>query len=124
MAEIVVMFRHAALLMLIGAPAEAQVYRLSPTEKAAAIETASQRPDADNPALLPALPGDRRLHGEFGAMIGTGGARGVHGIVGIPLGEQGSATLAFSRTRLPGFYGYGDFDRRRVSIGASFGAGL
>jgi hypothetical protein len=103
------MFRPALLALLIAAPAAAQVYALSPAEKAAAIEAASRRPDADNPALLPGLQTDRGIHGEFGAMIGSGGARGFYGIIGMPLGERGSATIAFSDTRSPRFYGQGPF---------------
>ena len=114
------MVRWIIFFLCIAAPASAQVYSLSPAEKSAAIEAASQRLDADDPALLPALPQDRHLHGTFGAMIGTGGSRGIHGIVGIPLGETGSATLAFSQTRLPGLRG--EIDQRRIVAGASFGA--
>lgn len=100
------------------------VHSLTPAEKTAVLESASRRPDADNPALLPALPQDRRVHGEVGAMIGTGGARGIYGAVGVPLGETGSATFAYSNTRLPGFYGYGPFGGRRAYAGSSFGVGL
>jgi hypothetical protein len=42
----------------------------------------------------------------------------------VPLGETGSATFAFSETRLPGFFSYGPSDRRGFTAGASFGAGL
>lgn len=121
------MFRCFALALLVAAPVSAQVYGLSPVEKSAAIETASQRPDADNPALLPALTEDRRPHGEVGAMIGTGGARGVYGIVGVPVGETGSATFAFSNSRLPGTYGYrpqGGVLARRDSMQQGFGFGF
>jgi hypothetical protein len=130
------MIRFLALALFLGTAANAAeppvaagpsaptVYGLTEAEKAQVLESASRRPDADNPALLPALPQDRRVHGEVGAMIGTGGARGVYGIVGVPLGETGSATFAFSDQRLPTFYGYGPFGRRGFTAGASFGAGL
>ena len=128
------MIRIFALALVIGSAAQAAeppvvsgppaptVYGLTEAEKAQVLESASRRPDADNPALLPALPQDRRVHGEVGAMIGTGGARGIYGIVGVPLGE--TATFAFSDTQMPGFYGYGPFGRRGYTAGASFGAGL
>lgn len=103
------MIRVAFLVMLLAAPAVAQVYALSPAEKAAAIEAASRRPDADNPAIFPDLPSDQRVHGEFGAMIGSGGARGIYGVIGVPLGETGSAVIGFSDTRMPRFYGQGAF---------------
>ena len=107
-----------------GPPAPA-VYGLSPEEKAAVLESASRRADADNPALLPGLPGDRRVHGEMGAMVGTGGARGIYGIIGVPLGETGSATFAYSNTQGRGYgygpYGYNPYGYRGQS---SFGLGL
>jgi hypothetical protein len=113
----------ALLLLVLGSAADAQVYSLTPEEKAATLEAASRRPDADNPALLPALPGDRRPHGEVGAMVGTGGARGIYGIVGVPIGDTGSATFAYSNTRLPGYYGYSPYGRG-VTAQSSFGLGL
>ena len=121
------MVRLFTLVLLAAAPASAQVYGLSPTEKSAAIEAASRRPDADDPALLPALTQDRRPHGEVGAMIGTGGARGIYGVIGVPLGDTGSATFAFSNTRLPGFYGnplQGGFLGRRNLAQQNFGFGF
>jgi hypothetical protein len=121
------MLRVIAISLVVAAPASAQVYGLSPAEKSAAIEAASRRPDADNPALLPALTQDRRPHGEVGVMIGSGGARGIYGVVGVPVGDNGSATFAFSDTRLPAFYGYQpqgggflgrrDFARQTVGFG-------
>ncbi|MBC7504193.1 MAG: hypothetical protein H7267_00445 [Sandarakinorhabdus sp.] len=83
------------------------------------LESASRRPDADNPALLPALPTDRRPHGEVGVMIGTGGARGIYGVVGVPVGQNGSAVLSFSDSQMPG-YGYGRGSR--FYGGGPFGA--
>lgn len=115
---------HAAEPPVVSGPPAPTVYGLTEAEKAQVLESASWRPDADNPALLPALPQDRRIHGEVGAMIGTGGARGIYGIVGVPIGETGSATFAYSDTRMPAFYGYGPYGRRGYTAGASFGAGL
>lgn len=112
-----IILRLFVLFLIVAAPASAQVYSLSPTEKFAAIDSASRRPDADNPALLPALTADRRAHGEVGAIIGTGGARGIYGVVGVPLGENGSAVLAFSNVRNPRFYGNGPFDAASQSFG-------
>ncbi len=127
MTPVAMLFR-LTLALLIAAPASAQLYGLSPAEKAAAIEAASRRSDADNPALLPAFTEDRRPHGEVGVMIGSGGARGIYGIVGVPVGDSGSATFAFSDTRLPGFYGYrspgGGFLGRRNFAQQSLGFGF
>lgn len=100
------MYQLLAITLLVAAPASAQVYGLAPAEKSAVIDAASRRSDSDNPALLPALPQDRRPHGEIGAMIGTGGARGIYGSIDAPLGNSGSAAFAFSHTRIPGIDRY------------------
>ena len=47
----------------------------------------------------PAPPPDRRVHGEFGAAIGTGGYRSAYGVVQIPIGKTGSATIAAATGR-------------------------
>ena len=113
-------------LMLTGTvqAAEPVVYGLTPAEKAQVLESASQRPDADNPALLPAQSSDRRPHGEVGMMVGTGGARGIYGVVGVPIGENGSAVMSFSNTQMPGYYGYGPFGNSGPIARNSFGLGL
>jgi hypothetical protein len=49
-------------------------------------------PLADNPDARP----DRRIHGEVGATVGTGGYRSAYGVVNIPIGKSSSATLAVS----------------------------
>ncbi len=46
--------------------------------------------------------GDRRIHGEIGAMIGTNGTRGIYGVAEIPLGDRASAVVSFENSR----YGY------------------
>ena len=125
---VVDMMRALVLLLVVAAPATAQVHGLSPAEKSAAIEAASLRPDADNPALLPALTQDRSPHGEVGAMIGSGGARGIYGVIGVPVGDNGRATFVFSDTRLPGFDGYrlqgGGFLGRRDFAQQNIGFGF
>ncbi len=131
------MTRRLPLLLLslpvaiaVSAPAtpayaEPQVYRLTPAEREAAIAAASHRTDTDTPALLPD-PGrdrvlesslyagderpDRRVHGEVGMTIGTGGTRGIYGTTVAPLGETGTAAFAFSIGQGRGFYGpYGGY---------------
>jgi hypothetical protein len=47
----------------------------------------------------PPPPPDRRVHGEFGAAIGTGGYRSAYGVVQIPIGKTGSATIAAATGR-------------------------
>ncbi|MEY2884421.1 MAG: hypothetical protein RL490_2145 [Pseudomonadota bacterium] len=93
---------------LIAQPVLAEeVYRLSPAEVQKTLDAASRRPDADNPALLPAPANDGKPHGEVGFMVGTGGARGIYGTVAFPLGQNASATISVNTVRLPGTYGYG-----------------
>lgn len=91
--------------LLLAAPAlatdaePAQIIRLTPAEKAAALEGGSEaKADA---ALNRAAGGgtDRAIHGEVGAMIGTGGARGVFGTAAIPLGDNAGAIISFEKSR-------------------------
>lgn len=77
----------------------AQVYGLTPEQKLQVID-ARDRAGGDA-ALADALSGgvDRSVHGEFGAMIGTGGARGVFGTAAIPIGDNAGAVVSFESTR-------------------------
>ena len=99
---------------LAGAPdveAPAHVIRLTPEQREAAMAGGSEKKvDA---ALAQAAGGgtvedavldgvdqpDRRIHGEVGFMIGTGGARGVYGAAAIPLGDNAGAMISFSQER-------------------------
>lgn len=54
---------------------------------------------ADMALAQAAAGGDRQIHGSFGAMIGTGGTRGVFGTAQIPLGENADASISFEDTR-------------------------
>lgn len=77
----------------------AQIIRLTPEQKAAALEGGSEaKADA---ALNRAAGGgaDRAIHGEVGAMIGTGGARGMFGTAAIPLGDNAGAIISFENSR-------------------------
>ena len=44
------------------------------------------------------VPG-RRIHGEFGVMIGSNGTRGAYGTADIPLGDNAGATVSFESSR-------------------------
>jgi hypothetical protein len=48
------------------------------------------------------LASGRGIHGEFGVMIGTGGARGAYGVAEIPLGESAGAVVSFESSRFGG----------------------
>lgn len=77
---------------------EGKVTRLTPEERAelldAGIEASADRAQAQ------AMGGgyERQIHGEVGAMIGTGGARGIFGTAVIPLGETGTAIISFEKS--------------------------
>ncbi len=134
--------------MLIAAPGLAQVaaapdapkiYRLTPDQIEAARNTAAERPDgpaltasAERDAILNnslytdgEAPARRRIHGEAGFFIGTGGARGFYGSTAVPLGETGTLGLSFSTGRLPGYgygnRGYGGYRNGYGNLGAGLG---
>jgi hypothetical protein len=100
------------LLLLAAAPvhAEPQVFSLSPEAREAAIEAASRQPER-NPLLLGQAPEaaaqDRRIHGEIGFTLGTGGTRSVFGTTMVPLGNDASAAFSFSTGRFPTPWGSG-----------------
>jgi hypothetical protein len=53
---------------------------------------------------------DRKIHGEVGAAIGSGGYRSAYGIVNIPIGKNADATIAVSS-------GHADFRASRWGVG-------
>ena len=65
------------------------------------------KPSAERDAILGnSLYGDtvrdKRLHGEVGMFIGTGGARGIYGSTTVPLGETGVAQFSFESSQFSG----------------------
>lgn len=93
------------------------VYRLSPAE----IAKIDPKPAGQDPKLAydplfdrslfapgDAVRTDRRPHGEVGAFVGTGGARGVFGTTTVPIGETGSASFSFENSN----YGNQRYRRR------------
>lgn len=74
-----------------------QIHRLTPAQIEAARASAQEH-SADG-VLDPGVPGDRAIHGEIGAMIGTGGSRGLYGTAAIPLGDNGGAVISFDNER-------------------------
>jgi len=74
---------------------EPGVVRLSPAERETLLDSAV----TDDPNL-PIFGGpDRQIHGEIGAMIGTGGTRGIFGTAAVPLGDSGMAVFSFENSR-------------------------
>ncbi len=103
------MKRLLPLLALLATPvlAQEQVYRLSEADKAAAIEAAGRQPESNTrlPIVDGRAPGstDKRVRGEVGMMVGTGGTRAIYGSTAVPLGENGMAQFSFSTGRYNGF---------------------
>jgi hypothetical protein len=103
------MKRLILLIALLAAPipAQEQVYRLSDADKQTAIDAAAQRPESNTrlPIVDGRAPGtsDKRLHGEVGMMMGTGGSRAIWGSTAIPLGDNGMAQFSFSTGRYNNF---------------------
>jgi hypothetical protein len=96
------------LLALAAAPCAAQpgtVYRLTPDEIAKATAAPAYDPLFDRSLFDETeTRRDRRVHGEVGAFVGTGGARGIFGSAAVPLGDNGFAAFSFERS---------DFGRQR-----------
>src|SRR4051812_49048519 len=92
----------AATAQTAAAPDPVQVRRLSPEEKERILANSNEQ--AADAALNSALGGGSRtessgIHGEIGAVVGTGGTRGVFGTALIPLGDRGAAILSFEDFR-------------------------
>jgi hypothetical protein len=76
--------------------AQSDIVRLTPQEREAAIEQGAARAALD--AELAGTP-DRKIHGEVGVEIGTGGTRAAYGSAVVPLGDTGMAAFAFETDR-------------------------
>lgn len=93
-------FTGTALAIGLGPlPTSGQVYSLTPEQKEQALASATPRPAVPTVETLDETGNDRRIHGEVGAMIGTGGARGMYGTAAIPLGENGGAIVSFEHSQ-------------------------
>ena len=101
---------HKPLFLVFAAFAatasQAETVRLTPEQAEAAIEAGAAKARRaeglpDNPVL------DRRVHGEVGVAVGTGGYRSIYGVVGVPLGDSGGLVLGYNQERGRGYRGYG-----------------
>jgi hypothetical protein len=97
-----------AVALVMAAPALAQsapsstveTLRLTPDEKAdIAAHQTEATVDAARAGLGGAGTGGRQIHGEVGAMIGTGGARDFYGTAAIPLGDHAGAVVSVESSR-------------------------
>ena len=87
---------YLVALALIAAPgiaadrvATTDVRRLSPVEVEAILDAAAAKREAG------IVPETRRVEGEVGVAIGTGGYREVFGTAVVPLGKDGAAIVSF-----------------------------
>lgn len=97
-----------ATLALSGAPALAaaldeaagEIIQLTPEQKREALDSGSAAASRSATDLSGQRGGGAgQIHGEVGAMIGTGGARGVYGTAAVPLGENAGAIISFEKSR-------------------------
>ena len=108
-----VSIRLLALSLVLSSPAYAEVagsegatlHRLTPAQIAAIGEAQAQRSDvapmgvADEPVAIDddAAQPKRKVHGEIGFGIGTGGYSEVFGTVVTPLGDNGVFAFTFAQ---------------------------
>lgn len=59
-------------------------------------DSPAARPEQDPEAMLASEA--RKIHGEMGVSVGTGGYRSGYLVTHIPIGDKGSATIALSKT--------------------------
>jgi hypothetical protein len=87
-------FGGLAAMAQVAVNDEPGVVRLSPAERDTALDSVMAR-DSELPIFG---GGNRQVHGEIGAMIGTGGARGIFGTAAVPLGDTGMAVFSFENS--------------------------
>lgn len=95
------LFAAATTRAQVASANTAQVHSLTAEQKAELIAAGTEE-KADMALDQARAGGDRQIHGGFGVMIGTGGARGAFGTAQIPLGTNGEAMIAFESTRFSG----------------------
>ena len=97
------LFATLPLLAAIATPCLAQsayappppsgIVSLTPEQREAAIEAGATRATAD----LSGGTGDRRVHGEMGVEVGTGGERAIYGTAVVPIGQNGVAAFSYEQ---------------------------
>ncbi len=95
------------LAVLTPVAVQAETIRLTPEQAEAARDAGAARRagSASLPPVDTALS-DRRVHGEVGLTVGTGGYRSFYGAAAVPLGDDGEVMLGYDNARGRG-YGYG-----------------
>ena len=96
----------ALVPVLAHAQTASTVVALTPDQLEAAKEAAA-RANANRPATAidtrPSLV-DRRVHGEVGVAIGTGGYSSIYGTAVAPLGDSGWIALSLANEQGGGYY--------------------
>jgi hypothetical protein len=76
-------------------PTSSGIVSLTPEQREAALEAGAARGAAD----LAGGTGDRRVHGEMGVEVGTGGERAIYGTAVVPIGQNGVAAFSYEQGR-------------------------
>lgn len=83
--------------------------------------------DDDGPAGVTPGKEPRKVHGEVGVSVGSGGYRSAYAVSVIPVGDTGTVSLAVSKSQGGRFYGgpyggpYGGSDRSSVALAVNLG---
>jgi len=75
------------------APLPSGIVSLTPEQREAALEAGATRAAAD----LSGGAGDRRVHGEMGVEVGTGGERAIYGTAVVPIGQNAVAAFSYEQ---------------------------
>ncbi len=99
----------AALFLAPTLAAAETVTRWTPKRIEAAKEAAAARNMKADTGVVDGSTSDRRIHGEMGVAVGTGGYRSVFGAADLPLGQDGHFAFSFENSQ----FNQGRADRRR-----------
>jgi hypothetical protein len=77
------------------------IVTLTPEQREAALEAGAARAAADPSGGA----ADRRVHGEMGVEVGTGGARAIYGTAVVPIGQNGVAAFSYGQGQGPRWKG-------------------
>ena len=97
--SLVLFFLPAAALTQTANSGNGQIISLTPEQKADLLARNTEA--TVDAARAQGLGGaaHQEIHGEVGAMIGSGGTRGVFGTAAIPLGDDAGAIISFENSR-------------------------
>jgi hypothetical protein len=98
-----------ALTLAPGLAGAETVTQWTPERIEAAKEAAAVRKLGADTEIMNGAASDRRVHGEVGVAIGTGGYRSIYGTAVAPLGNDGVFAFSFENTQ----FDQGRYYRRR-----------